>query len=94
MARPKLKEAKQQFTVMLKPSTVAEIDRLADKLDLSRSQLMANLVEAGLDDAKTLDKLRAYDLIKTGGKIFSEIRHGLLSGKFKVKKDGGIDLKE
>ena len=47
MGRPPVKEAKQQYTVMAKPSMIKEIDRYAEKYNLTRSQLMANLMEAG-----------------------------------------------
>ena len=55
MVRPKEKEPKHQFSVMLKPNTVAEIDKFADKYNLTRSQLMANFVDSGLEDMRALD---------------------------------------
>jgi metal-responsive CopG/Arc/MetJ family transcriptional regulator len=81
MARPKKIDPKKQFTVMLKPSVVDEIDRIAKKLDLSRSQLMANLIQSGLDDAKVLEKMGMLDLIRMGSKIASKLRIDFLSGK-------------
>ena len=68
MVRPKAQELKKQFTVMLKPSAVQEIDRLAKKLELSRSNLMGNLIEMGLEDAKVLDRSGALWLVKAGRK--------------------------
>ena len=78
MARPKIKEPKQQFTVMLKPSIVKEIDRLAEKADLSRSQFMANLIEMGLDDAKMLDKLGFISAIKSGRKVIEQLKKSFM----------------
>ena len=94
MAGSKKKEARQQYTVMLKASTVEEIDKLASKMEMTRSHLMGNLIESGLDDARILDRLGAFDLIKTGGKFARKIRHGLLSGKLIVKDDGELESKE
>jgi metal-responsive CopG/Arc/MetJ family transcriptional regulator len=74
MARPKMQDPKKQYTVMLKPSTVQEIDRLAKKLDLSRSQLMSNLIQMGLDDAKVLDKAGALWIVKAGRKTYQFLR--------------------
>ncbi len=74
MARPKLKEPKKQYTIMLKPSTVAEIDKLANKLELTRSQFMGNLVESGLDDARLFNNLGLYKMIMTGGKAARKIK--------------------
>lgn len=73
MARPKAKEPKQQFTVMLKPSIVKEIDKLADKIEISRSQLMANLIEIGLDNARVLNAIGMVDIIKIGGKVAAKL---------------------
>lgn len=73
MARPKVNEPKQQFTIMLKPSVIKEIDKLAEKIDLSRSQFMANLIEMGLDDAKILDKMGFLNAIKAGRKIINSL---------------------
>ena len=51
MGRPKIDEPKQQYTVMLKPSTVTEIDRLsAIRGRFSRSEMMSNLIDLGIED--------------------------------------------
>ena len=94
MAGSKKKEARQQYTVMLKASTVEEIDKLASKMEMTRSHLMGNLIESGLEDAKILDRLGAFDLIKAGGKLARKIRHGLLSGKLTFKDEGELESKE
>lgn len=94
MVRPKVKETKQQFTVMLKPSTVKEIDKLAEKLEMSRSQFMANLIETGLDDAKTLDKVGMLSLFRAGGKLAAKLKNKFLSGKAKVDDSGDLKIEE
>ena len=76
MGRPKVKEPKQQFTVMLRPSVVKEIDKFAVKAELSRSQLMANLIDMGLDDAKILDKMGFISAIKAGKKVIRALKNG------------------
>jgi metal-responsive CopG/Arc/MetJ family transcriptional regulator len=87
MARPKLQEPKKQFTLMLKPATVQEIDRLAKKLEISRSQLMGNLIQMGLDDAKVLEKTGALWVVKAGTKA-------LRFFKEQMKGKGGLQPKE
>lgn len=93
MARPKINEPKKQYTVMLKPSVVKEIDSIATKLDLSRSQFMSNLIDMGLDDAKVLDKLGVFKLVMVGGKLANKLKIDFLSGKADVNKDGKIKFK-
>jgi metal-responsive CopG/Arc/MetJ family transcriptional regulator len=94
MVRPKVKEPKQQYTLMLKPSVVEEIDKLAGKLELSRSQLMSNLIESGLEDAKLLEKIGVLKLAMLGDKISQKFKRGLLSGKYSVDEEGDIQVKE
>ena len=51
MGRPKKGcETRERYSVMIEPSAIAEIDRLAERVGLSRSQLMRNLVLYGLGD--------------------------------------------
>ena len=81
MGRPKLKESKKQYTIMLKPSVVSEIDKLAKKLDMTRSQLMGNLVESGLDDAKMIDNLGLFKIVTAGGKAARKLKQAYYKGK-------------
>lgn len=78
--RPKVKEAKQQYTVMLKPSLVKEIDEMAEKLELTRSQFMANMIGVGLDEAKAMDGLGLFKLVMAGGKAASKIKKAFYNG--------------
>lgn len=57
MGRPPVKEAKKQYTIMLKPSVVAEIDRIAERVNLTRSQLMGNFIDFGLDETKGMERI-------------------------------------
>jgi len=57
MGRPPIKEPKQQYTIMLKPSVVKEIDRIAERLGLTRSQLMANYIEFGMEETKGMERV-------------------------------------
>jgi hypothetical protein len=79
--RPKAIEAKEQYTVMLKPSVVKEIDKLAKKLGVSRSQLMANLIDIGLDDAKLFNNLGLFRLVMAGGKAAGKLKKAFYKGE-------------
>ena len=85
MARPKVKEPKQQYTVMLKPSTVKQIDALAQKIELSRSQFMSNLIEMGLDDAKMLDRFGMLSAVTGGKKVISHLKNMIVKGSLKAE---------
>jgi len=92
MVRPRAKEPKHQFSVMLKPSTVDEIDKFADKYNLTRSQLMANMMEAGLDEMRTLDKIGVIPLIYHGTNIMKKFKEALFKGKVSLDEKGDIKI--
>lgn len=86
--RPKAKEAKKQYTVMLKPSVVKEIDKLAKQLDLPRSQFMANLIDMGLDDARVFNNLGLFKLIMAGGKAATKLKQAFYKGNLGFLDEG------
>lgn len=62
MGRPKLPEARENYTVRVKPSTVAEIDRLALKAGMERARLMRNIIEMQVEFLSKSDKVGIYTL--------------------------------
>ena len=81
MGRPPVKEAKRQYTIMLKPSVVKEIDRIAERIGLTRSQLMGNYIEFGMEETQGMERvgiLKAVSIVKgirgklTNDKVSSE----------------------
>ena len=94
MVRPKAKEPKHQFSVMLKPSVVDEIDKYAEKYELTRSQLMGNLMELGLDELKALDKIGVVPTVFLGTKIMSKFREAFSKGKVSIDEKGDIEIKK
>ena len=49
---------KENYTIQLEPEFVEKLDKLADKLGITRSQLMRNLVKAAYEDAAIYEKIR------------------------------------
>jgi len=94
MVRLKVKEPKHQFSVMLKPSFVAEIDKYAEKYDLTRSQLMANLMEVGLDELRALDRLGIVKTVFMGTNIMKKFKEALFNGKVSIDGQGNIEIKK
>ena len=94
MARPAAKEPKQQYTVMLKPDTVKEIDKLAEKIGLNRSQFMNNLIETALDDARILDKAGIFKAAIIGEKLMRKFKEAVFTGKVSLDKQGEIEIKK
>jgi len=94
MARPKEKEPKIQQTVMLKPSVVKELEQLADRLGLTKSQFMSNIIESGLDEAKTLEKLGVFKTLKFGQDIIKKFKKELFDGKVSLDRNGRIEIEK
>ena len=52
-----MKKKKEAYTIQLDPEFVEKIDKLADKIGVSRSQFMGSLLQSAYDDAYWLDRL-------------------------------------
>lgn len=95
MGRPKIEEPKQQYTVMLRPSVVKEIDRLRTiRGRFSRSEMMSNLIELGIEDLQSLDKLGIIQAAAIGDKVFKKLKEKLMSGDIRLDKKGDLEIRE
>jgi hypothetical protein len=74
MARPKKDEKKVQYTVMIEPSVIEEIKKLADKLQMPAGTFARNLLMLGLDDARLFDKAGIVGLVGTSRKKMDELK--------------------
>ncbi len=63
MARPKKEETKIQYSVMLEPSIIKEIQRLADKAEVKPGPFTRNLIKSGLEEAQLFDKAGLIGLV-------------------------------
>lgn len=55
-------EYKKQISLCVSPEVLNAVDRLAEELNLSRSQMFENLVVMSLDDVKLLKKFGLFEL--------------------------------
>ena len=95
MGRPKIEEPKQQYTVMLKPSVVKEIDRIAAiRGRFSRSEMMANLIELGIENLQELNKLGLIQAVAVGDKVFKMLKDALRSGDIRLDKKGDLEIRK
>lgn len=60
----KKKEKRIQVTFVIEEKAVKLIDYYAEKVDRSRSQMIRNLVLMSLDDAKIMNSMGVFDIIK------------------------------
>jgi len=95
MGRPKLEEAKQQYTVMLRPSVVKEVDRLrAIRGRFSRSEMLSNLIELGIEELQSLDRLGLIKAVAVGDKVLAKLKDALLGGDIRLDKEGELVIRK
>lgn len=95
MGRPKVDEPKQQYTVMLRPSVVKEIDRLAAiRGRRTRSELMGNLIDIGIEELQTLEKLGLLHAAKYTDRIYKKLKDAMMKGQVIEDEDGNIEIKK
>jgi hypothetical protein len=94
MGRREVKEAKKQYTLMLRPSVVDEIDRLAGKADLTRSQLMSNFIELALDQAKIMEKTGIFSVAVLSRDLMTKFMEKVFSGKVSLDNKGELEIKQ
>lgn len=81
MGRKKIKEPKEQLTVMVNPKTKKEVERLAQKVGLTPSQIGANLMEIALEDALFLEKLGILKTALIAQSVFKKIMNKKIKGE-------------
>lgn len=85
-------KAKEQYTVQLDPQFVEKLDKMAEKIGVSRSQLMRNFLESAYEDAVMLDKIGLLAAFKFGQKMIKKIREGIASGRITFNEDGELKI--
>ena len=56
------KRVKPVIAYTLNPGVIEEIERLSERLGMSKSQLVNNILEMGLADARVIERLGIIDL--------------------------------
>lgn len=92
MAEKTKDEEKIQVTIKLKKSMHDEVEKFAEKLGISKTQLIINLIDTGLDDVKIFNALKLYDLMMIGGRITRSIKEKFYKGEA-VIEDGELKIK-
>ncbi|MDD5474893.1 MAG: hypothetical protein PHU03_00085 [Syntrophales bacterium] len=70
---PKEKGDMQAVTIWINKDLVAQIDTLAEKGDLTRSKLIGNIIEVGVEELQVMNKLGIW----AAARIFEDIRQAL-----------------
>ena len=87
MTRPK-----KQYTVQLEDDVIGRIDKLANKLVHTRSQIMRNLLMQGLTDAELIDKTGIFSAVMFSKDALVKFKELALRGKIYLDKDGELKM--
>jgi metal-responsive CopG/Arc/MetJ family transcriptional regulator len=80
---------------MLKPSVVKEIDRIAAiRGRKTRSEMMSNLIELGIEDLHALDRLGITQAVAIGDKVFAKLKDALRTGDIRLDKEGDLEIRK
>jgi len=63
---------KKELKTYVKTELFNEVDRIAEILGISRSKMVGNLINAGMDDAKLLERLGILKIVNVA-KSFKKI---------------------
>lgn len=89
-----MRKAKEQYTVQLEPQFVAKLDKMAEKIGVSRSQLMRNLLESAYEDALMLDRIGLIAAFHFGQKMVKKIKEGIATGRITFDETGELKIRE
>ncbi len=83
----------EQVSIQLDTRLIKKIDAKAKRLNLSRSQLLRNLIEIAYEDMVVLDAIGLLTITNIGKKIVNKIKVGLSSGKYIINEHGDIEVR-
>jgi predicted DNA-binding protein len=83
-----MERPKKQYNVQLEDEVIERIDKLAEKFELNRSQILRNFILMGLEDAEILNKTGVLTVIKIGREIRKKFIEDIVGGKLTLGKKG------
>jgi hypothetical protein len=92
LKQKELDEERIQITVKIKKSMHDDLEKMAQKLGISKTQLVVNLIDTGLDDVRILDKLGINDLVMIGGRIARKMKEKFYLGEANIE-NGELKIK-
>ena len=83
-----MERPRKQYNVQLEDDVIERVDKLAEKFELNRSQVLRNFILMGLEDAEILNKTGVLTVIKIGKGIRQKFIEDIVEGKLKLGKKG------
>jgi len=83
-----MERPRKQYNVQLEDDVIERIDKIADKFELNRSQILRNFILMGLEDAEILNKTGVLTVLKIGKEIRKKFIEDVVGGKLELGKNG------
>lgn len=87
-------EKLDQITIHLTPGFAKKLQDMADRLKVSRSTLVRNLLETAYEDARVMELTGILTAVQFGQKILSKIKQGIATGHIHFDKNGDLEIKK
>lgn len=81
---------RKAVTISFDITELKEIDALANKYGVNRSQFIRNLVGVGLDQAKLLESVGVLPVVNFGVNIFDKLKAAIRNGSVNFQGDNII----
>jgi len=87
-----MERPRKQYNVQFEDEVIERIDKLAEKFELNRSQILRNFILMGLEDAEILNKTGVLTVIKISREIRKKFIEDIVEGKLTLGKKGWESL--
>ncbi len=84
----------EQLTINVHPGFTKKIDKMAERLNVSRSTLARNLIESAYEDAMILEETRLLAAFKFGQDVIRKIKEGIGNGKITLSEKGDLIVRK
>lgn len=85
------KELDGVITVKIKTEEIKILDKYAKKMKITRSQLVRNMIETGLDDLQLMNSTGLLTMALKGIDLLGMIRNSIQHDKYQVE-DGKVTI--
>jgi predicted transcriptional regulator len=84
----------EQMSIHVNPGFTKKLQDMADRLNISRSTLVRNLLEQAYEEAMIMEESGLIAAVQFGRKIFSKIKQGIVTGIITFDEYGELEIKK
>ncbi len=89
-----MERTRKQYSVQLEDEIVERVDKLAEKIGVTRSQMLRTALITGLEEGEFLNRTGVITIVKFGMDLKEKFFTDFLSGKLKLNKKGDWEVEK